>query len=183
MTNAGRYKTFWKRLFAGIIDGVVFLPLIIIQIIIEENFIDTYSRWIFIGAEFFYTICWILYVMVGHGKYGQTIGKKLMRIKVFDIDEKTLIGYRRAFLRESVWFFVSVAGIIYLIIRTQNISSINEEISEQYDDIVGITSLTWLVIELITMLSNYKRRAVHDYIAGSVVIDLKVAERENLNNL
>jgi uncharacterized RDD family membrane protein YckC len=177
LTNTGKYNTFWKRLFAGIIDGLVFLPLIIFQTIIEEYFIDMYSRWIFIGFEFFYAICWMLYVVVGHGKYGQTVGKKLLKIKVFDIDEKNLIGYRRAFLRESVWFFVSIAGIIYLIIITQNISSINEGISEKYDDIVGLTSLSWFVVELITMLSNYKRRAVHDFIAGSVVVDLKENEK------
>ena len=94
-----------------------------------------------------------------------------MRIKVFDIDEKNVIGYRRAFLRESVWFFVSIAGLVLLIYKTRDNTSLREELI--YDNSVMIISSIWLVTELITMLTNSKRRALHDYIAGSVVIDLK----------
>ena len=35
-------------------------------------------------------------------------------------------------------------------------------------------SLLWFLLELITMLTNKKRRAIHDYIAGSVVIRYEV---------
>ena len=173
-----KYKTFWKRLLAGIIDGLVFIPIFII----EEIFSDINSKWVFIGFEFFYAICWMLYVVVGHGKYGQTVGKKAMKIKVFDLTEKNLISYKRAFFRESIWFLASISGVIYMIISTQNVPVINEDAKEKYYTIALFTSLFWLVIELVTMLSNNKRRAVHDYIAGSVVIDLREAERESSIN-
>ncbi len=101
-----------------------------------------------------------------------------MKIKVFDLDEKNLIGYKRAFLRESVWFFVSIAGIIWLIIKTPDINPASGEFDVEYNDIGMIVSSAWLLTELITMLSNSKRRAVHDYLAGSVVIDLNEAKKE-----
>jgi uncharacterized RDD family membrane protein YckC len=31
-------------------------------------------------------------------------------------------------------------------------------------------ALAWFTLEIVTMLSNRKRRAVHDFIAGSVVM-------------
>lgn len=36
--------------------------------------------------------------------------------------------------------------------------------------ILGIGSLLWFVAEIVTSLMNQKRRAVHDFIAGTVVV-------------
>lgn len=166
-----------KRFVSGLIDGLIFIPFSIL----DNRFENTDSKTIFIGWTLFHTICWTLYVVIGHGRYGQTIGKRLMGIKVFDLNEKTLIVYKNAFLRESVWFFAIIAGIIYLTVSTSNAATLNEEIkATYYNDIVGLTSGTWLILELITMFFNKKRRALHDFLAGSVVVDLNELQREDL---
>ncbi len=41
----------------------------------------------------------------------------------------------------------------------------------------GFVMLIWTGLELLTMLFNSKRRAIHDYIAGTVVIRQPVSER------
>ena len=177
MTPIHKYHTFGKRFVAGLIDGLIFIPFSIL----DNRFEDTDNKAIFIGWTLLHTICWTLYVVIGHGKYGQTIGKRLMGIKVFDLNEKTLIGYKNAFLRESVWVFAVIAGIIYLAISTSNTSAFNEVIkATYYDDIVGFTSGIWLILELITMFFDKKRRALHDFLAGSVVVDLNELQREDL---
>jgi uncharacterized RDD family membrane protein YckC len=177
MTPIHKYNTFDKRFLAGLIDGLIFIPFSIL----DNRFEDTDNKAIFIGWTLFHTICWTLYVVIGHGKYGQTIGKRLMGIKVFDLKEKTLIGYKNAFLRESVWFFAIIAGIIYLTISTSNSATLNKEVKDTfYNDIVGLTSGIWLILELITMFFNKKRRALHDFLAGSVVVDLNELQREDL---
>jgi len=88
-----KYSTFGNRLFAGLIDGLLFLPLTLIAdyVIVE----DRTRLW----SDLAFNCIWMIYVVVGHGKYGQTIGKKLMNIKVLDIGEEKLIGYTRAFYR------------------------------------------------------------------------------------
>jgi uncharacterized RDD family membrane protein YckC len=59
--------------------------------------------------------------------------------------------------------------------------TINEEIHSFYYNIVnGLFSLIWLGVELVTMLFNQKRRALHDYIAGSVVMDINISREEEL---
>src|SRR5688500_121192 len=121
MTPINKYNTFGKRFLAGLIDGLIFIPFTIL----DYSFEDTNNKTIFIWWTLFHTICWTLYVVIGHGKYRQTFGKRLMRIKVFDVNEKYLIGYKKAFLRESVWFFAVIAGITYLIISTSNTPDFN----------------------------------------------------------
>lgn len=177
MTRIHKYNTFGKRFVAALIDGLIFIPFSIL----DNRFEHTDNKTLFIGWTLFHTICWTLYVVIGHGKYGQTIGKRLMDIKVFDINERSLIGYKNAFLRESVWVFAVIAGIIYLTISTSNTATFNEVIkASYYDDIVGLTSGIWLILELITMFFNKKCRALHDFLAGSVVVDLNELQREDL---
>ncbi|MGB3008528.1 MAG: RDD family protein [Chitinophagaceae bacterium] len=177
MTPIRKYNTFGKRFVAGLIDGLIFIPFIIL----DDRFEDTNNKTIFIGWMLFHTICWTLYVVIGHGLYGQTIGKRLVGIKVFSLNEKNLIGYKNAFIRESFWFFTTIVCVIYVAISTSNTATFNEEIRATYNnDIVGLTSGIWLILELITMAFNKKRRAFHDLLAGSVVVDFNELRREDL---
>ncbi len=95
-----------------------------------------------------------------------------MNIKIFSIDEIHLIGFKRAFYRDSVWFLLSLAGFFYYLIISIRGSQPPEELNNKYSDYLTIVSLIWLTIELITMVTNSKRRALHDYLANSVVISL-----------
>ena len=66
-------------------------------------------------------------------------------------------------------------------ISTSNTEVIDEESKSYYNDFVSITSGIWLIMELTTMFFNEKRRALHDFLAGSVVIDLIELQREDLH--
>lgn len=177
MTPIYKYNTFGKRFVAGLIDEIIFIPFTMLN----NRIGDTDNKTIFIGWVLFHTICWTLYVVIGHGKFGQTIGKRLVGIKVFDLNEKDLISYKNAFIRESVWFFTVIAGIIYLTISTSNSATLSETAKvAYYEEVIGLTSVIWLILELVTMSFNKKRRALHDFLAGSVVIDLNELQREDL---
>lgn len=93
-----------------------------------------------------------------------------MKIKVLNLEENGVIGFRKAFYRESVWFFISLTLIVYFIFNINSTSYSASEYLMTYDDINAIISLSWLAIELITMLTNNKRRAIHDFMAGSVIV-------------
>jgi uncharacterized RDD family membrane protein YckC len=176
MTVQPKYQTFVKRFIAGILDGLVFFPF---------GFMDEYINTInnaavVISWAFIYATARIMYVVIGHGKYGHTLGKRAMGIKVLDLDEKNIIGYKRAFLRESVWILAEIAALIWLSF-THTTSSI---IIPGYDDTstfiatLDFVIVFWFVAELVTMMFNKKRRAVHDFMAGSVVVDTDELKRE-----
>lgn len=169
MDNLNRYNTFWKRLLAGLLDSFLFIPLTIVDFYVNQ----TENILLFITWRLISIICWMIYIMIGHGKYGQTLGKKVMQIRVLDLDEQKTIGYGRAFIRESVWLIADVSGLIYLAYASYTANANDKElIREVYENYTSYTILFWFLLELITMLFNNKRRALHDYIARSVVINL-----------
>lgn len=177
MNILGKYRTFGQRLLAGLIDGLIFIPFSLL----DNYFHDVENNIVFISWQFISMITLTLYLVIGHGKYGQTLGKKVMDIKVLDLDEINLIGYKRAFLRESIWVLANTSWIIYYIYESSyhvgNYQEIRIKIIESYG---SMTILFWFLLELMTMMLNNKRRALHDYIAGSVVVKLSEVKRENL---
>ncbi len=166
-----KYHTFWNRLFAGLIDGLIIGAFSLI-----DNYIDLTNKSIFVTWTIIYAIIGITYSVYFHGKIGQTIGKIALNIKVVDVDENTTIGYKRAFYRESIWIAIELITIIYFVTSSWNAINVNEQIIAEYEDLGGILAIAWLIVELTTMMFNQKRRAIHDYIANSVVIKESIGE-------
>ena len=165
-----KYKTFWPRFLAGFIDGLIFIPMAF------------FSDWLF-GLElngvvnFIYyalihTLSYYFYTVYMHGKFGQTIGKMLMKIKVSKVNGEPFT-YKRALYRDSV--IIGAAILILFIEAGPILSGINPflatEGSQSFQVLIWV-QLAWFMIEFMTMLTNNKRRAVHDFIAGSVVTRL-----------
>jgi uncharacterized RDD family membrane protein YckC len=161
-----KYHTAARRFCAGFVDGLVFMPL---------GWLD---RWV-LGASrpatvliawmlFSYSAYW-LYSVLMHGFYGQTLGKKALGVKVLDVSE-TPISMRQAFLRESIYIAINTMALIisiYLVLSGSRGDSESLSIAVM---ILGLGALIWFVTEILTCLMNQKRRAVHDFIAGTVVV-------------
>lgn len=155
-----RYDTFIQRLAAAIIDGIIFAVVTFVLDIFW--FSDTPP----LLRSISYDALAIVYSVYAHGRYGQTIGKWASDIKVVQYrDETKCIGLQAAFMRDIVWIASLVMGPLLVAFRLCT--------AEQASDMIGWFSLGWLVAELVTLFFNKKRRAVHDLIAGSVVIDIK----------
>jgi uncharacterized RDD family membrane protein YckC len=148
-----KYDTFFPRLGAIVIDGLPFIGLyFFLETVTTEIVCDIVSD-----------IAWIFYSIYLHGKYGQTLGKWLFKIKVLDHATEKIIGFRKACFRE----IITIVFIpLDLLIRWWFDSYENSEFV-----FLGIY-LGWIIAELIVMFSNSKRRSVHDHIAGSVVVKL-----------
>jgi uncharacterized RDD family membrane protein YckC len=162
-----RYKTIIQRLAALIIDGIIFLPVSFL----EDHFTATSDKFGFLLWNLFFTGIWISYSVLMHGRYGQTLGKMASNVKVFSLDEKHLIGYKRAFYRESLRVTVISCGVLYLLITNPNSSGITDVSKSGYESFLLYGFCVVALAEFITVFSNSKRRAVHDFIAGSVVLD------------
>jgi len=161
-----KYTTFALRFWAGFIDGLMFLPLGFVAL-----FVDWYNAvwltvvWIAISNS----IIWI-YTVVGHAVYGQTVGKQHQRIIVLDNLTEEPIGWRQAILRDS---FVIVTNTLYtalvIYVICYGISEPSAAI-RWTALILNYGTLIWFVTEIVTCLTNPKRRALHDFIAGTVVV-------------
>jgi len=156
-----RYQTFGSRFLAAIIDGIIvaILGYLIIKLLPSNHFGSIMSSIINDGLFFFYSI----YL---HYRYGQTIGKIITNVKVVcNIDETKLIGLSNSFKRDSILMLLSVLSILI-----RHFDSHHQDFAEST---IFVSAFVWLLADMISMLINKKNRALHDFLARSVVIDTK----------
>jgi uncharacterized RDD family membrane protein YckC len=146
-----KYTTGRARLVAAILDTLVLVFIgIIFNIIFGRN-----NNLIAVYALIPY-----LYSVLFHYKYGQTIGKKVMNIKILKNNE-TPIQFTNALLRDCVPIIYTSIDLVFYNPNNQSNLKIGTE---------DIIIMIWPILELITMLFSQKRRAIHDLIAGTVVV-------------
>jgi uncharacterized RDD family membrane protein YckC len=163
--NPDKYNTFWRRFGAGILDGLVLLPISFLDRFIKssENEAAVIVS-LFLSYSVFY-----FYSIIFHWQTGQTLGKKWANIRVVNVTEDKLLSFRQALIRDGVYFILELIGLIALSFEIVKLGyyPIGDSNAETY---LNWLVFVWLLLELCTMLNNEKRRAFHDLMAGSVVI-------------
>lgn len=150
-----RYRTTVPRFWAGLVDQAVLFPSKILLgfgaawlspylLILLQIAIDTaYSIWL-------------------HARYGQTVGKWVCKIKIVDHLTGTPISLNQAILRDSGL----LVGLLYAVAVFKG----DEFDPDHLTGAAGTVAGVWFILEIITMLMNKKRRALHDFLAGTVVV-------------
>ena len=163
-----KYQTFWPRFWAGWIDVLIFLPLYFVDSWVQGATAAPAMLALWFIA---YTFCTDIYSVSMHAHYGQTLGKMAMGVKVLDLSEAKL-SLRQAVLRDIVPIALSLTTVVNGLPRV--LAGLDPYIDPSefnwIDKFWLFGSLIWFVAELATMLTNAKRRAVHDFIAKSVVV-------------
>lgn len=163
-----KYQTFWPRLWAAIIDALVFsFSLGVVNSFVYEDSVPIVLRsiWYVVSAFSF-----VAYVVFMHARCGQTIGKMATGIKVLDLSESKLSAWQ-ALLRESVSIVLITGEVICGL--TSVLAGEDPARTKQVEIELLLSAAAtsgWVAAELLTMLSNSKRRSIHDFIARSVVV-------------
>lgn len=163
-TGQKRYQTFWRRFWASFIDGLVFFPF---GFAIDKLTSSHTSEWIVFGGDLFYGLLSVGYTMALHWRYGATIGKMATGVRVVRHDTEGRISLWQSFLRESPLFGLMIIGWTYSALAI--INDYNPD-ARGFATFFHWSAFIWLALEIITMLANKKRRAVHDLIARTVVV-------------
>jgi len=97
-----------------------------------------------------------------------------MHVKVMDVSEERIPSLAQAFLRDAGFIATntfSLVYFVYLVVTHQYVDA-----RQQTDTLPGIiltyAGSGWFLLEIITMFTNAKRRAVHDFIAKTVVVNV-----------
>jgi uncharacterized RDD family membrane protein YckC len=176
-TDSLRYAGFWSRLGSLLLDLIIMLPLAIL-IAFGSSKIRLFDIYTFIPIA----ILNLFYSVYLVQRYGGTPGKLIVGIRIRKIDGEP-VGYREAILRYSVDFIFYVVLSIGFMIALFQINDTEYHALSRHDQIIKTNTLLpfwfkyvqiaqgiWLWGELIVLLTNKKRRALHDFIAGTVVI-------------
>lgn len=159
-----KYRTGFSRFLALIIDGIVIsiLSLFISYLVQPDSLL-------LIGLINFLVLCLpFIYNILFHGYNGQTIGKMIMGLRIYDKSEIKSITYKQAIIRDIIPFSLLVLTQLLSYITSPNTMDALSYIVL----IVSFVSVIWSFIEIITMLFNSKRRALHDFIAGTIVLKI-----------
>jgi len=177
------YAGFWKRFGALLVDSFVLFPVGMIFLLLERI-----SFWSVIVVTAVSAIFFDTYVIYFHYRYGATLGKMVTGIKV-TLPNGSPIEFKEALLRSCVELALSVTTMV------ARLSALIIADAEQYQslDWIGqeeyVASLIppwhqavepiywfWFWSEVVVLLFNERKRALHDIIAGTVVIHKQFAK-------
>lgn len=172
-----QYAGFWRRLCAHFIDILILLPIVAFGF--WGNEVSRLFQLYYFLPGILFSLWYSVYLVE---RYGGTPGKLLMKIRIVRTDG-TAVGRKEAFLRCSVYLLLSVLGQIALILAALQMSDelyhslgfLKRAIETSartpwWYSYVNVLLQVWVWSEFVTMLTNKKRRAIHDFMAGTVVV-------------
>jgi uncharacterized RDD family membrane protein YckC len=170
------YATFWQRFAAMWIDFFVLLPLLVVQALLEPV-----SKAAALALVIPMAAAYAGYTIFCNARFGQTLGKRVMGIRVIRLSGER-IAWREAWLRSSVEVFFSLLAVVGSFValatiadadyygvgymqRTQNLAA-HQPLWLSW---TPWATQVWVWSEVVVMLFNRRRRALHDFIAGTLV--------------
>lgn len=169
-----RYSTFGPRFWTGSIDSAVLWPLTFITtLLLSLNTPRPLAAFLVVLES----LAWLVYTVVMHGLYGQTVGKMVTKVQVVDFRTEGRISWQQAWLREGIPMVLTSAFVAWEVFQiltgkvTPQYFANGEALaqSKTFWLLMALPGL-WFMAEVLTMLTNTKRRALHDFIAGTVVV-------------
>ncbi|HBH29349.1 MAG: RDD family protein [Desulfofustis sp. PB-SRB1] len=174
------YAGFWRRFGAFWLDFVIVLPWVVLL-----QYFNNLSR---LGV--FYTIIpsyvfFFIYSVYTVKRWGGTPGKLLVKIVIKRKNGKKC-DWREAILRESVLLALGIPGAIASLVLTLQVSD-QQFASMTWMEFAEYRQLNmpewhvpfywgtqiWIWSEFLVLLIDKRKRALHDYVAGTVVIQRK----------
>jgi uncharacterized RDD family membrane protein YckC len=176
LTNSDKYHTFAFRCVALIVDTIVLIPLTVFGSYLV-NYFDKSSLTIFSVSSLLGLLSVFYYILM-HALFGQTLGKMLMKVKVVDISQSP-INLGQAAIRSLPQMIPVIIAIGFENPRglSGNWSQWEAQLGESLNVLLTISILIWTVLNIIVAAASEKHRALHDYMAGTIVI------RTNVRNI
>lgn len=171
------YAGFWRRFLAYWIDFAFFIPVMLLAYYAGEKSKLFNLYWFAPGLAlglFFH-----VYLVQA---YGGTPGKLIMKTRIAMVDGAPVTA-RAATVRYSVLFVLSALQTLGIVLGTLAMSDEHYfslsylaraqrtvELAPAWYSAVAIFVQVWVWGEFVSMLFNKKRRAIHDFMAGTIVI-------------
>jgi len=171
-----RYAGFWRRLAAGLTDVLLFLPVTYLLYVL-----DGLSRPAAVAAAVLGQASYYAYVLPMTLRYGGTLGKLAVGARVRAADGMRLT-WRHVWRRSAVDMAASTAIVVGTLVALGRVPfeaysaagwSARLELVEgavPWYAVANNVYLAWLASEFLVIMLNRRRRALHDFVAGTVVV-------------
>ncbi len=171
------YVSFWRRLVAHLLDLALLLPYGAFVTRVPWR-----SQEGFVISQLGVLIIFLLFNVYLVKRFGGSPGKIILRMRIATLDGGP-VGYKEAGIRCSVLLLLSALYSAALVVAALNMpvseySQLTRETRLRQLELVApvwyqpgnIVIDVWLLSEIAVLLISEKRRAIHDYLAGTVVI-------------
>lgn len=165
-----KYQTIFPRLGALIIDGIILVPVGYFASFI--TFLFGTNPALVIISQFLTSAFAVFYTIMLHAKYGQTLGKMACGVKVIDISESD-ITLQQSIIRSSPQLIQLLFFLLIQASATSPETGINKFFFENGMAIYGGIFICWSLADTIVALADKEHRALHDFIAKTIVIKTK----------
>ena len=168
---------FWKRFCAGFVDALIIMP-----IAFALAYLEGYNKTLAILITIPSTVLFAMYSVYFNAHYGGTLGKLSVKIRITKPDG-TRIGWLEAWKRSSVdlvFAFIMLTVEIWALIHVDSLEYTTAGFVERtrllqshypaWFTILTVIQQVWIWSEAFVCLLNKRRRAIHDFIAGTVVL-------------
>lgn len=172
------YPGLGRRFVAALIDGALFMAIGFVALKIGNL-----GRLIFIYALITNALLYFLYNVYLLSQHGATIGKMALGIKVVKINGQK-VGIISASLRYIIvvilqLFRIAIPAVALLKMTDQQFHSMGlldragwmAENAPDWGTLVITIRCAWWLCDILFLFCNKRKRALHDYIAGTVVVD------------
>lgn len=170
--DKSKYRTLARRFGALLIDGLIFLLLSLLVTspfsMLEKmekvrDFPNSVMPYLIKGALI--QLVYVAYGIFFHWRFGATIGKMILGVKVVDYLNEGRITLKQSILRDIVPSTVILISSVEIIVFRNPLSTL-ASIASQING-------TWSIVEILTAVFSAKRRAIHDIIAKTICIKTK----------
>jgi uncharacterized RDD family membrane protein YckC len=171
---------FWLRFAAKIIDFIIMLPVVGLTYWLSAQFRPFYL-WAVIPSVLF-ALFYSVYLV---RRYGGTPGKLVLKLRI-QMKEGDPVSLKAALIREAPMMLMGAASNLGLGLAALSMDDstyhalgfMQRSQALMADGAAWVTLNAWLIngwtwIGAIVLLLNKRRRAVHDFLAGTVVVSLR----------
>lgn len=178
------YAGFWRRFASLLIDSLLTMPYLWLDVYLRsKNEMLFYSTLLF---GFVFQLWFSIYLVK---VFGGTPGRLIVGIKILKLNGSD-ITWREAILRESLSIGFSIFAFMLSLYALPLIdwdyydqmgwlekSKYVFGLTPKWDSIFNWSSSLWIFSEFVVLLLNKQKRAIHDYIAGTVIIKTKYIDK------
>jgi uncharacterized RDD family membrane protein YckC len=184
------YGGFWVRLGSLLLDFIFILP--VVYLILYVNGLGKNIYFYTIIPNLIFGLWYHIYLPK---KYGGTPGKLVSGIKIIKLNGEA-IDWKDAILRHIVMLGLTILSIIVMIscildaddttfksLGWLQQSKYLMSLSPLFFKLYTWASNIWIYSEFLVMFTNKRKRAIHDFIAGTVIVKEKYINkiRETMN--
>ena len=161
-----RYETLGARFWAGIIDWLVVLPLTAANLAVQ--FSDSLAlpvKSTLVGALGLATV---FYSILMNARWGATLGKMAMGVRIVDLGGESPINFNQAVLRSLPQLIPAMYGAVF-----------STRVAEVEPSVALMGGVMWIALFAFSLgnvlfgVFSEKHRALHDRIARTVVVKTK----------